>query len=216
MICACLPPWASIERASCSRAVRMRSKAASSGAPSGRSVRLMRTSSTWTPYWRAILFRELRTLSIIPCRSGDRSEANSIRPSSLRTSEPRIGDPIAREGVHLEAALVGRDHLLALHVDVLNALVDPDDLLDEGNAVGQSGAWRSADGPAWLVAIQDSDRLAETDDDRLLGLRHDREAAEHERKNENADNRGQEWAALNEFDHWARSVDCCFSTWGSG
>src|SRR5207302_8796557 len=70
--------------------------------------------------------------------------------------QQRIDDRIAREGVHLEAALVGRDHLLALHVDVLNALVDPDDLLDEGNAVGQSGAWRSADGPAWLVAIQDS------------------------------------------------------------
>ena len=92
---------------------------------------------------------------MMPWRSGVRSDANSIRPSSLRTSEPRIGrscsrqlllgagadvhqqridDPVAGEGVDLEPALVGRQHLLALHVDVLHALVDPHDLLGERNA----------------------------------------------------------------------------------
>ena len=108
-----------------------------------------------TPYWPAMRLSEVRTLSMIPCRSGVSSEANSIRPSSLRTSEPRIGrscsrscfsvaganihqqridDPVAGEGVDLEPALVGRQHLLALHVDVLDALVDPHDLLGERDA----------------------------------------------------------------------------------
>ena len=48
-------------------------------------------------------------------------------------------DPIAGERVNLESALVGRNHLLPLHVDVLNALVDPHDLLGERNAEGESG-----------------------------------------------------------------------------
>ena len=36
-------------------------------------------------------FSDVRTSFMIPCRSGVSSCANSIRPSSLRTSEPRIG-----------------------------------------------------------------------------------------------------------------------------
>ena len=50
--------------------------------------------------------------------------------------QQRIDDPVAGEGVDLEPALVGRQHLLALHVDVLDALVDPHDLLGERNAAG--------------------------------------------------------------------------------
>ena len=43
----------------------------------------------------------------------------------------RIDDAVAREGVDLEPPLVGRQHLLALHVDVAHALVDPHDVLGE-------------------------------------------------------------------------------------
>ena len=83
--------------------------------------------------------------------------------------QQRIDDPVAREGIDLEPALVGREDLLALHVDVLDALVDPDDLVDERDAEGDARA-RGADRPAGLVLVEDPHRLAEADDDRLLGL----------------------------------------------
>ena len=109
---------------------------------------------------------------MMPCRSGVSSDGElDCWPSSLRTSEPRIGrscslqlllgagadvhqqridDPVAGEGVDLEPALVGRQDLLALHVDVLDALVDPHDLVDERDAAGDARAG-GADRPAGLV-----------------------------------------------------------------
>ena len=39
----------------------------------------------------------------------------------------RVDDPVAGIGVDLEPQLVGRQHLLVLHLDRLDALVDPDD-----------------------------------------------------------------------------------------
>ena len=97
----------------------------------------------------------------MPCRSGVSSDANCTLAelvAHLRAEDrlelvrqlllgpctdihqQRIDDAVAREGVDLEPALVGRQHLLALHVDVLHALVDPDDLIDERNREGEAGA----------------------------------------------------------------------------
>ena len=153
-----------------------------------------------------------------PSRSGDSSEANGRLPSSLRSSDPRIGrscslscsslrgtnihpqridDPIAGKGIDLEPQLVGRQHLLRCHVDIADALVDPHELLGERNAPGDAGA-RRADRPAGLVAVEDPHRLAEADDDRLLGFRDDRDAAEqHEQQQEGRDD-GDERAAADE------------------
>ena len=47
---------------------------------------------------------------------------------------------IARIGIDLEPQLVGRQHLLPLHVEIEHALVDPDDPLDERDARDQAGA----------------------------------------------------------------------------
>jgi hypothetical protein len=52
----------------------------------------------------------------------------------------RIDDPVAGEGVDLQPLLVGGEHLLVVHPDRLDALVDPDDLLEEGDARGEAGA----------------------------------------------------------------------------
>ena len=57
-------------------------------------------------------------------------------------------------------------------------------IFGEGEAPGDAGACR-ADRPAVLVAVEDPHRLAEADDDRLLGFGDDGEAAEqHEQQDE--------------------------------
>src|SRR5207253_9927267 len=56
-----------------------------------------------------------------------------------------------------------------------HALVDPDDLVEERNAVGQARAGR-ADRAAREVAVEDALGLAEPHHDRLLGFRNNREA----------------------------------------
>ena len=89
--------------------------------------------------------------------------------------QQRVDDAVAGEGIDLEPPLVGRDDLLALHVDVLDALVDPHQLFHEGDAPRDSGA-RGADRAARFEPVEDPHRLAEADDDRLLGFRDDREA----------------------------------------
>ena len=137
-------------------------------------------------------------LSITPPRSGLSSATKRRLPSSLRSAEPRIGrsasvtrcsalraemyhpqridDAEAREGVDLEPQLVGRQHLLAVHVDVEHALVDPHDASTNGmRAIRPAPVGRSAFA---LLAVDDAHRLAEADDDRLLGFGHDREGAE--------------------------------------
>ena len=100
----------------------------------------------------------------------------------------RIDDPVAGEGVDLEAELVGREDLLVLHVDRLDALVDPDDLLEERDARGEAGAG-APERLARPVFVEDALRLAEADDHRLLGLGHDREGAGDEDQQQDRDDR---------------------------
>ena len=130
--------------------------------------------------------RPTRIFSIAPSRSGDSSEANGRLPSSLRSCEPRIGfsacstrssrargeihpqridHPVAGEGIDLEPALVGRQHLLLVHVEVAHPLVDPDGGLGEGQPPVDAGLAVLARGSGY--------RLAEAGDDRLLGFRDD-------------------------------------------
>ena len=118
--------------------------------------------------------------------------------------QERIDDSIASEGVDLQPALVGRKHLLTLHVHVLDALVDPDELVDERYPPADPRT-RSANRPAGLVLIEDSDRLTEADDDGLLGLGDDRKACEHQAEHDEGQNGRHERPAANEADHCGRS-----------
>ena len=129
--------------------------------------------------------------------------------------QQRVDDAIAGEGIDFEAALVGRENLLALHVHVLHALVDPHDLLGERKAPGYAGA-RRADRPAAFVAVEYPHRLSEADDDGLLGLGHDREAAEDDEQENEPDDAQEERAAADEFRHCGRSCGCDLWTCGSG
>ena len=63
--------------------------------------------------------------------------------SGANVHQQRIDDAVAGESVDLEPALVGRQHLLALHVDVEHALVDPHDLLGERKAPRDARAGRA-------------------------------------------------------------------------
>ena len=86
----------------------------------------------------------------------------------------RIGDAEARERVDLQPLLVGRQHLLALHVHAEDALVDILDPVGEGDAQDQPGA-RAAEILVRLVAVHRALDLAEAQDQRLLVLGHDRQ-----------------------------------------
>jgi len=120
--------------------------------------------------------------------------------------QQRVDNAVTREGVDLEPALVGRQHLLALHVDVLHALVDPDQLIHERNPESEACAG-SADRPAGLILVQDRNRLAEADDNRLLRLGHDWHACEHERQDDEAEGCRQQRVAANIVGHCCCS--CC-------
>ena len=84
----------------------------------------------------AATFSDVRTLSITPCRSGDSSDGElplaklvaDLRPKDRSAAarsdcssvadadvhQQRIDDPVAREGIDLEPALVGRQAPAAL------------------------------------------------------------------------------------------------------
>src|SRR3546814_2905724 len=64
----------------------------------------------------------------------------------------RIGDAKAREGVDLQTLLVGRQHLLALHVDAQDALVDLLDRIGEGHTDDEPGA-RAAEILSRLIPV---------------------------------------------------------------
>jgi hypothetical protein len=96
MICASFSPCALIVSLSAWRSVCMRVNAVSSGLPSGRSARLIRTSITCAPYWRAWRSSALRMLRIAVPRSAVSSAAKGRRPSSWRSTDDRIGDSCAR------------------------------------------------------------------------------------------------------------------------
>ncbi len=129
----------------------------------------------------------------------------------------RIDDTIARERVDLEPALVGRQHLLALHVDVLDALVDPHELLGKRDTKVDPGA-RSTDRPSGFILVVDADWLTEAHDDGLLGLRNDRECAEQQEQQEEAGDGRNQRPAADEVGHWlgSRCWGCDFCTCGRG
>src|SRR6202040_1403890 len=75
----------------------------------------------------------------------------------------RIDDPVAQEGIDIEPVIVGREHLLSRRLDNEEAIVEKNDILDEG--VFEMKPWRGDE-------TAPGDRLAETQDKRLLGLVH--------------------------------------------
>ena len=132
--------------------MRIRSNAEVKGAPSGKSVRLIRTSRISTPYCRAIWLSERADIVhhalpfgreqggegrsaelVADFRAEDRPKlvGQLLLVAGANVHQQRIDDAVAGEGVDLEPALVGRQHLLALHVDIEHALVDPHHLLGE-------------------------------------------------------------------------------------
>ena len=77
----------------------------------------------------------------------------------------RVIDAIAREGIDHEPLLVGGDDLLRLRLEVENALIDVDHAVDQRELHVEPGLG------------DDTHRLAEPDDQRLLGLMHGEQAA---------------------------------------
>ena len=102
----------------------------------------------------------------------DRHErrAKAFLVAGADVHQQRIDDSVARERIHFETALVGRKHLLSIHVDGLHSFVDPDDLLEQ----------RDAEADAGLGRAEDPVRLAELHDDGLLRFRNDRKCRERE------------------------------------
>ena len=143
-------------------------------------------------------------------------------PSSLRSAEPRIGaqffgqpflgarrnehapridDAIASEGIDLEPQLIGRQHLLALHIDRQHALVDPDDLFGKGDAGDQPGA-RLAEIFLRLVTVHDADRFTKSDDHRLPGFGNDGERAADQDDQHDRRDRQRDRIARDHVHHW--------------
>src|SRR3546814_2008186 len=91
----------------------------------------------------------------------------------------RIGDAEAREGVYLQTLLVGRQHLLALHVDAQDALVDLLDRIGEGHTDDEPGA-RAAEILSRLIPVHRALDLTEAQDQRLLVLGNDRQRLRQE------------------------------------
>ena len=142
----------------------------------------------------------------IAARSEERVE-QALKPilGARRNIHPqRIDDAIAREGINLEPALVGREHLLALHVDIADALVDPHHVLDEGNGEVQPRLGR-AELLAGPVAIDDPHRLAEADHDPLTSFGDDRYRSEDREQQSEGDDRAHQRMAADEGGHWPGS-----------
>jgi hypothetical protein len=75
----------------------------------------------------------------------------------------RIDDPVAQEGIDVEPVIVGGEYFLFGGLDNQDAIVEKNDILDEGLFEMEP---RRGDETA------PGDRLAETQDDRLFGLVH--------------------------------------------
>ena len=87
-----------------------------------------------------------------------------------------VGGKRARERIDLQPQLIGRQHLLPLHLDRQDALIDPHDLVDERHAQDDARAGLSK-GFARAIAVDDIFGVAEANDHALLGFRHDRDRA---------------------------------------
>ncbi len=73
----------------------------------------------------------------------------------------RIDDPVFQEGIDLDTGIVGGEHFLRRRLDIEDALVEQNDILDEGNFEVQA---RFGDKAA------PRNRIAETQYKRLFGL----------------------------------------------
>ena len=120
--------------------------------------------------------------------------------SGADVHQERIDNPISGEGIDLKPPLIGGDHLLRRHLDVEDALVDPDELIDARDTEVDSGS-RGPDRSAGFVLVEDGDRFAEANHHCLLGFRDDREAGVEHHQKEKTQNRGQNRAACNEVGH---------------
>ena len=88
----------------------------------------------------------------------------------------RVDDAKAGERIDIQAQLVGRQHLLALHVNIAHALVDPYDLFEPGND-GDKACTRPPELFASLVTVDRPHRLTKAQHDALLGFGHDVKSA---------------------------------------
>ena len=114
--------------------------------------------------------------------------------------------PVPREGVDLEPALVGGQHLLAVHVDRLNSLVDPDDVFKERDAIvdARAGAAEDSAGlPNWTTTA-------------CFGFRHDGERGDGMNRQQDRNDAADQRALANEVGHWPAPFCCCDCFWTSG
>src|SRR3546814_1030084 len=120
----------------------------------------------------------------------------------------------ARRSGHTICALVTGVQTCALPIfDGEDALVDPDDLLDERDPRRKARAGL-AELLLRLEAVDDALRLAEADDHRLLGFRHDGEGRADDDQERDRDEGERDGVAAQTLDHWL--VPCWVRRWISG
>ena len=78
----------------------------------------------------------------------------------------RIDDAVAGEGIDVDALLVRQDHFLGIRVEIEDALVELDHVLDKGNLEVEPGF---ADDPHGFAELQDDDLLALVDGKKRAG-----------------------------------------------
>jgi hypothetical protein len=112
----------------------------------------------------------------------------------------RIDHAVTGEGVDLQSALVDRQDLLAVHVEVANALVDPHDRFGKRDLGVKAGA-HSAKALTRLVAIDDPHRLAEADHHALASFGNNGDAAENADQQQRGDCRRDDRMLAKSGDH---------------
>ena len=119
----------------------------------------------------------------------------------------RIDDSVAQEGVDLDPRVVGGQHLLVRRLQVEDALVEVDDVLDQRDLEVQ---------PRLGDEAAAGDRLAEAQQQRLLRLRHDERAGEDDDE-QGHDRGGEDERAVLAHHGCAPVLEACgFAISGSG
>ena len=113
----------------------------------------------------------------------------------------RVGDAVAHEGVHLQPLVVGRQHFLLRQFQIEDAIVDQDHGFDPGQLEVNA---RLGD---------EAGRLAEAQDQRLLGLAHLEEGGEAQRQRERAGGekenaQAHHWPPSGWLDNWPLGPGC--------